>query len=84
MSEQDDQEFHLVFPADLRNTQHLNAIAQSIEEIINVALREKLSYYRGYPPPSINLRLAEEGRGEFIELTVSVRPFQLTPVNFEE
>ena len=72
--ERDDgnQEFNMVFPADLRNTQNLSAIAHNIEGVINVALRENYGIYRGFPN-SVNLRLVD--LGEFIELTVSARPF---------
>ena len=67
------REFSMTFPADLRRTKNLSAIAHNIEGIINVALRENLSCH-GFPPPSINLWL--EGRGDLIELRVSAKPFQ--------
>lgn len=76
-------EFTMVFPADLRNAKNLDVIAQNIEGIINVALRENLGGLR-VPPPSINLRLAKQGGGEFIALAVSAKPFQLTSLHFED
>jgi len=70
------QEFNMVFPADLRGAKNLSEIAQNIEGVINVALRENYDYDRGRFPHAVNLRLAEASGGEFIELTVSAKPFQ--------
>lgn len=71
----------MVFPADLRNANSLNAVAQNIEGVINVALRENLAD-ETFPPPSITLSLVREG--EFIELTVAAKPYQFLINQLEE
>lgn len=64
----------MVFPADLRNVENLDALALNIEGIINVTLRENLSGL-DYPPPSVSLRLQQMECGDLVQLTISAKPY---------
>lgn len=70
------REFHMVFPADMRHVKNLDAIAQNIEGVINVALRENIDFI-SWGPPSVSLRLKVLENVDFIELTVSAKGVHL-------